>query len=208
MLCQLELVLLGLPAVVTAKMPGRLRDLLDARHPWRSSAPPSTVPRQPEPPPSFQEPRRVQRLVQKMKGLSGEPSPAEDEPSAAAHADPPPRRPAEQPAPGRVRTCLASLHKSQAFAPLVAAAAQRRGFYQAARRAFLGDGQAYNWTIHRGYFRDFEPIVDFLHVLCYVYLAAWAVGSSEEERWSVYLGCRWAWPDASSTFVTATVARL
>jgi hypothetical protein len=143
---------------------------------------------QPEPPASFQEPRRVQRLVQQMKGLSGEPPAAEEGATDAANAAPPPRRPAEKPPPGRVRTCLASLQTSRAFGPLVAAAAQRRGFYQAARRAFLGDGQAYNWTIHKGYFPDFEPIVDFLHVLCYVYLAAWAVGSSEEERWALYRG--------------------
>src|SRR6516165_7917843 len=102
---------------------------------------------QPEPPPSFQEPRRVQRLVAKMKGLSGEQPAAEEEGSDTPSPDQPPRRPAEKPAPGRVRTCLASLRDSRSFAPLLAAAAQRRGFYQAQRRAFLGDGQAYNWTI-------------------------------------------------------------
>ena len=143
---------------------------------------------QPEPPPSFQEPRRVQRLVQKMKGLSGEPPAAEDEPADAPGSGQPPRPRAEEAPPGRVRTCLASLQDSRSFGPLLAGEAQRRGFYQAARRAFLGDGQAYNWVIHRGYFRDFEPIVDFLHVLCYVYLAAWAVGASEAQRWSIYLG--------------------
>jgi hypothetical protein len=142
---------------------------------------------QPEPPPSLQEPRRVQRLVQKMKGLSGEQSAAEDEPADPPGPDQPPRRPAEKPTPGRLRTCLASLLASRSFGPLMAAAAQRRGFYQAARRAFVADGQAYNWAIHKGYFPDFEPIVDFLHVLCYVYLAAWAVGGSEQQRWSLYL---------------------
>jgi hypothetical protein len=142
---------------------------------------------QPEPPPSFQEPRRVQRLVQKMRGLSGEPTATEDEPAEAPDSDQPPRRRAEEAAPGRVRTCLASLHDSRSFGPLLAGAAQRRGFYQACRRAFLGDGQAYNWAIHKGYFPDFEPIVDFLPVLCYVYLAAWAVGGSEGRRWSLYL---------------------
>jgi hypothetical protein len=142
---------------------------------------------QPEPPPSFTEPRRVQRLVQKMKGLSGEQPAAADEP-ADDDAEPPPPRRAEEAPPGRVRTCLASLRDSRSFGPLLAAAAQRRGFYQAQRRAFLGDGQAYNWAIHKGYFVDFEPIVDFLHVLCYVYLAAWAVGGSDEQRWSLYLG--------------------
>jgi hypothetical protein len=55
---------------------------------------------------------------------------------------------------------------SRAFGPLVAAAAQERDFYRAGRRAFVADGQACNWTIHEGYFSDFEPIVDLLHVLC------------------------------------------
>ena len=142
---------------------------------------------QPEPPPSSQEPRRVQRLAQKMKGLAGEQPSAEDEPATAERTDQPARQPAERPTPGRVRTCLASLQDSRSFGPLMAGEAQRRGFYEAARRAFLGDGQADNWTIQRGSFPDFEPIVDFLHVLCYVYLAAWGVGASDAERWSQYL---------------------
>ena len=142
---------------------------------------------QPEPPPSFTQPRRVQRLVQQMKGLSGEPSAAEDSVDDSAGVERPPRRMAAEKTPARLRTCLASLYDSRSFAPLLAAAAQHRGFYQAQRRAFVADGQAYNWTIHHGYFRDFEAIVDFLHVLCYVYLAAWAVGDREEQRWSLYL---------------------
>jgi hypothetical protein len=142
---------------------------------------------QPEPPPSFTQPRRVQRLVQQMKGLSGEPSAAEDSVDDSAGVERPPRRTTAEKTPARLRTCLASLYDSRSFAPLLAAAAQHRGFYQAQRRAFVADGQAYNWTIHHGYFRDFEAIVDFLHVLCYVYLAAWAVGDRPEQRWSLYL---------------------
>jgi hypothetical protein len=142
---------------------------------------------QPQPPPSFCQPRRVQRLVQKMKGLSGESAAVEDPPAAPTDPEPAPRQAAQRLPPGRRRTCLASLCVSRSFGPLMAAEAQRRGFYQAARRAFVADGQAYNWTIHKGYFADFEPIVDFLHVLCYVYLAAWAVGGDEEQRWSLYL---------------------
>ena len=69
-----------------------------------------------------------------------------------------------------VETCVASRHDSRSFGPLVAAEAQERDFYRAQRRAFVGDGQAYNWSIQRGYFPDYEPIVDLLHVLCYLYL--------------------------------------
>src|SRR5262252_8114555 len=77
----------------------------------------------------------------------------------------------------RVRTCVASMADCHAFGPMVAAEAQERDFYRAGRRAFLGDGAAYNWGIQRGYFPDFEAITDFLHVLCYIYLAAWGVGA-------------------------------
>jgi hypothetical protein len=145
---------------------------------------------QPEPPQAFLLPRRVQRLVQRLKGQAGEAVPeaavveaeAEDkaEVEAAAAAA---QRTAD---PQRVRTCVASTQDSQAFGPMVAAEAQERGFYQAERGAFVADGAAYNWTIQEGYFPHFEPIVDFMHVLCYVYLAAWGVGGTEAERWSRY----------------------
>ena len=55
---------------------------------------------------------------------------------------------------------------------MVAAEAQGRNFSAARRGAFVADAQQYNWSIWRGYFRDFEPIADFLHVLCYRYLSA------------------------------------
>ena len=84
-----------------------------------------------------------------------------------------------------VRTCVASLTNSRSFGPLMAAEAQSRDFFAADRRAFVADGQAYNWTIHRGYFPDFVPIVDLLHVVCYLFDAAQAVGA-EGERWPLY----------------------
>ncbi len=145
----------------------------------------------PEPPESFTQPRRVQRLVRQMKGLPSD-HPAEAAEAAEAEQTPPPEKKAspvrEAPTP-LLRTCVASMQKSKVFGPMVAAEAHERGFYQAKRRAFLGDGLGYNWSIHKAYFKDFEPIVDMLHVLCYVYLAAWATGGEETQRWSVYL--RW-----------------
>ena len=86
-----------------------------------------------------------------------------------------------------VRTCIASLPTSSSFGPMMAAEAQERNLYSASRRAFVADGQAYNWAIHRGYFAHFEPIVDFLPVLCYVYWAARAVHEKEPSGWSPYL---------------------
>lgn len=146
---------------------------------------------QPEPPPSFLQPRRVERLVRQMAGQAGE--------AVSARADAVAAEPTEREAPSdpaaepwapqkRLRTCVASMASSQDFGPRVAVEAQQRDFYRAKRRAFVGDGAGYNWTLQRTHFADFVPIVDFLHVLCYVYAAAWSVRESEVERWEQYVG--------------------
>jgi hypothetical protein len=142
----------------------------------------------PEPPTSFLCPRRVQRLVAQMKGLSGEADPQEIPGESGEPAGEQSGKPSEvRWSPERlVRTCVASLRSSCSFGRLVAAEAQQRDFYQARRRAFVADGAAYNWSIHEGYFRDFEPVVDLLHVLCYLYSSATAVGADEANGWSQY----------------------
>jgi hypothetical protein len=144
---------------------------------------------QPQPPPSLVQPRRVQRLVRQIHGSPGdmfqeeegqedkEPTAAQTAPEASARTSPV----------KRVRTCVASLRDSHSFGPMVAAEAQERGFYQARRQAFVCDGQAYNWTIHKTYFKDFAAIADFMHVVCYLYLAAWAGGGAPPEQWSRYV---------------------
>jgi hypothetical protein len=144
---------------------------------------------QPEPPESFLLPRRVQRLVQQMKGMAADNPEEEVEQEDASTPAPPEVEPkAHRPSPRRhVRTCVASMADCQAFGPMMAAEAQERDFYQAKRRAFLGDGAHYNWGIQRAYFADFEPITDFLHVLCYVYKAAWGVGVDDKQRWAIYV---------------------
>lgn len=106
-----------------------------------------------------------------------------------------------------VRTCVASMCCSDDFGPLVAGEAQARGFYEAERQAFLGDGQQYNWTIHKRYFSRFEGINDFIHLICYLYLAAWAVADEDEARWAQYQ--RWmsaCWSGHASEVITEVAA--
>jgi hypothetical protein len=90
----------------------------------------------------------------------------------------------------RVRTCEATTRDSEAFGPMVAAEAQRRDFFAATSRVFLGDGGLWIWKIQRIFFPTFEPIVDFVHVLTYVYLASRAIGGGTDAIWQRYL--RWA----------------
>lgn len=146
---------------------------------------------QPQPPASFLQPRRVQRLVQQMAGQAGgderarggHPAPADDD----AESESPVGGIEDEPwAPKRqVRTCVASMAESRSFGPMVAGEAHARAFYAASRRAFVADGLAYNWSIQEGYFPDFEPIVDLLHVLCYLYKVAVGLGADEATRWSL-----------------------
>ncbi|HEV7226060.1 MAG TPA: hypothetical protein VGN42_25360, partial [Pirellulales bacterium] len=71
--------------------------------------------------------------------------------------------------------------------PMMAAEADSRGFFAAEKRAFLGDGQKYNWSIQERWFPDFMAIADFIHVVEYVYEAAKAFSNEPVERWQQYV---------------------
>jgi hypothetical protein len=87
------------------------------------------------------------------------------------------------------RTCVATMRNVHGFGPLLAAEAQRRGFYQAKRKAFIGDGQEANWIVHRLHFPDFTAITDFMHAVGYAHAAAQATttDATQEPTWPRYL---------------------
>lgn len=128
---------------------------------------------------------------------------------AAAVVTAQPERAGTRPDPPKhlVRTCVASMYTSAAFGPLLAAEAQTRGFFAAPRQAFVGDGQQYNWSLQQAYFPHFEAIADFLHVLCYLYTAAWAVQPQEKAHWQQYVNWMTAcWRGQVSTVVAELAA--
>jgi hypothetical protein len=99
-----------------------------------------------------------------------------------------------------VRTCVSSMVSSDEFGPLVAGEAQRRGFYQAERGAFLGDGQAWNWTIQETYFPKYIPVADYVHPLGYVYDVAKVL--APEDPWPLHLRASTAcWQGRVSDFL-------
>lgn len=94
----------------------------------------------------------------------------------------------------RVRTCVSSLCNSDEFGPKVAAEARRRRFFEASRKAFLGDGLKWNWTLQERWFPDFEPILDFVHPMTYVYEASQVVADDEASAWSLcQRWLEWCW---------------
>jgi len=147
---------------------------------------------QPELPPCFRNQAYVEKLVfglKKAKNPQTELMPAAAEGSAAGPHIAAEQEPSWQPE-TLLRTCVSSLRSSDEFGPLMAAEADARGFFAADKRAFLGDGQAYNWSIQARHFPTFTPIADFIHVVEYVYEAAKALCPDAASRWTRYV--RWA----------------
>jgi hypothetical protein len=93
-----------------------------------------------------------------------------------------------------VRTVLGSIADSKEFGKQMEREAKRRRFFEAKAKAFLGDGLPWNWSIWKRHFSDFIPILDFIHVLSYLFLAAKAVHKTPQNAWSQYLvWMRGAW---------------
>jgi hypothetical protein len=183
------------------------------------SSTPSEDDPHPELPACFQDRVYVEQLVREIhstasrgaqnSGNSGEIPVVSTETEAAPSS---PQRAAKRPStseskkkkwrPQRlVRTCVSSMVSSDAFGPLVAGEAQRRGFYQAPRRAFLGDGQGWNWTLQETYFADFVPVADFVHPLGYVYDAAMVL--APDDPWPLHLCATTAcWQGRVSDFLS------
>ena len=88
------------------------------------------------------------------------------------------------------RTCLSSLCDSERFGRMMEVEADSRGFYHAQKRAFVGDGLAYNWTIQQRHFPDFTAILDFVHPVERLYEASRCIDDDPQRRWADYL--RWA----------------
>jgi hypothetical protein len=146
---------------------------------------------QPELPDCFRNEAYVEKLVHGLKSLKkqGREEELPNDEARSAKEPLPSAAPAWQPE-TTFRSYLSSLATSEEFGPKMAAAADVRGFFQANKRAFVGDGQSYNWTIQKCWFPTFVAIADFVHVVEYVYEGAKAIHAEPVARWQQYVS--WA----------------
>lgn len=133
----------------------------------------------PDFPACFQDRKYMKKL------LSGITSEGDFSPSEAAKSDLRSWRPERL-----FRTCLSSLCDSDSFGRMMEAEADSRGFLEAAKAAFVGDGLQYNWTLQKRHFPTYTPILDFPHVIERVHEAARSVRENPDEVWTLYV--RWA----------------
>jgi hypothetical protein len=136
-------------------------------------------------PACFADRERMKKLLPGVGEEKTPPPTAVETTSSAAAAEPKDWRPERL-----FRTCISSLEDSEAFGRMMEVEADARGFYHAAKKAFVSDGLPYNWAIHKQRFQDFTPILDFVHAVEHLYEAARSVHDDLERRWTDYL--RWA----------------
>jgi hypothetical protein len=166
---------------------------------------------QPDPPSKLLDPPKVIRLAAElsMKGCSG----AAVKHGRSARSEKKQhkrRRKHRRVKTKRVRTVVATTLDSDSFGWQVAAEVQRRDLNQAQRKACVCDGQKYNWSIFELHLLPlgFVPILDFLHLIVYLYAASHAVlkkGSvaawKQYEQW-----VRWAWSGQVNRLLDALAA--
>lgn len=151
----------------------------------------SEVDPQPDPPACFLSPKHVAQLTETAKTKeNAEEDEALPDRKRRKKAQRRPKKPRPPHKPKRLlRTVLSSLTDSGTFGVRMEREARRRRFFEAPRKAFVGDGLPCNWAIHATHFRDFTPILDFTHAVTYLFRAAQLAASEKEEAWSTYL--RW-----------------
>jgi hypothetical protein len=160
----------------------------------------------PEIPEVFVDRKAVEKLVREVghvslgssaaagSGDSGEQAAAAGAVPASRLADPEAADADYQPPTPLVRTMVATAEPIAWFSKLLTHAAWARGFAQAARKAFVADGASANWNTWKNCFSDYTPILDFIHALSYVYLAASVVQRARQAVWETYTRwIRWLW---------------
>lgn len=152
---------------------------------------------QPEPPSKFLDPVQAARLAAEVKSR-GSASRGRTPPSAPQTKKRRRKGKRQRHGPQKlVRTVIASMANSDTFGWHVCAEVQRRGLDKAQRKGYICDGQKYNWTLFEMHLLawGFIGILDFLHLLAYLYAAAQAVaGKGSTQAWKLYeRWLRWAW---------------
>lgn len=144
---------------------------------------------QPDPPAVFLDPPRVMRLCQEMERVRSQPT----DPQSAGNKnkgagsllteeEPSVERPKRL-----VRTAVATTQSTEPFGWMVAAEANKRGFYQAPRKAIVGDGGNWIGPLADLHFPGWTQVLDFLHLLVHLYAAVTsAYRGKAKSAWCFY----------------------
>ena len=176
----------------------------------------------PELPELFLQQERMDKLTREIGKKAAEVRDATDGEEAASPSSPddvpvptaPPgkdKQPSSYPDPPTVvsRDVVASHHNSDTFGPILASRSWELGFFGAHRKAYVGDGSSWIWTLFKRRFQPygFVGILDFIHALTYVYAAAMAARTAAE-GWPIYVRwITWIWQGQVSQVIVELAQR-
>lgn len=139
----------------------------------------------------------IPRVKEIKRGRSGEMAACDDRPladSRSSHRESLVEKPPRWSPEPLVRSVVATFQPYEHLGRLAKTEAYHRGFAEALRKVFLGDGHLSNWSIHARHFSRYTPVTDLLHALSYVYHAAL---ESTPDMPSCWARCerwiRWVW---------------
>lgn len=141
---------------------------------------------QPSPPECFCDPGHVAKIAETEALSVASPTPT-DSPGTETDTVSPEAEEADWRPKRLVRTVLSSMACSEEFGRQMAREAKSRRFDEATAQAYLGDGLPWNWSIQKLHFRSYTAILDFIHVLSYLFVVAKAVQTSAQDAWDQYL---------------------
>jgi hypothetical protein len=160
----------------------------------------------PDIPETFLDPQRVAKIVRGLKKSAplkeeeaAEPAEAED---SSAQADE--ETVAYEGPKLAKRVVVASRQSWPLFGPILATAAWLAGFAKAERKAFVADGARAIWRVWKTRFSSYTPVLDFIHAVSYVYVAAKAVGADAAAGWTLYAQwIVWVWRGRVNAVIAA-----
>lgn len=149
---------------------------------------------QPDPPETFLDPDRVERLCREMervRGTAGGRELEKDGKKSEATPAAKRKRKRKKKRPERprrlVRTVVATTAKTEQFGWMVSAEAMKRKMYAAPTRAVMGDGGNWIEPLGQMHFAGWEQILDFLHLLVHLFAAArLAYAGDAKAAWELY----------------------
>ena len=149
---------------------------------------------QPDPPETFLDPDRVERLCREMERIRG--AGGEQRPENQSPQEPPkPEKKKKKRNKSRrrkrperlVRTVVATTAGVEDFGWMVSAEAMKRKMYAAPKRAVVGDGGNWIEPLGQMHFDGWLQVLDFLHLLVHLFAAArLAFASDGKAAWNLY----------------------
>ena len=146
---------------------------------------------QPNPPESFLDPDRVERVCREMERVRGastknetQKQPEQKKKKKKKNLK---KRHQRQRPERLVRTVVATTAAVEAFGWMVSAEALKRKMYAAKKRAFIGDGGNWIEPLGQMHFAGWIQILDFLHLLVHLFAAARLVFANHPAcAWKLY----------------------